>query len=58
MTVEEIKNNIGKIVWHIGLGKAKIKEWHEKSNSVLIVNPENEKEGYYEALLHRLEELD
>jgi len=57
MEIEEVKNNIGKTVWHIGLGKAIIKEYDEKEKTVLLANPINENERVKENQLHRLELL-
>ena len=57
MTMEEVKENINKTVWHVGLGKAVIKEWNEKEKTVLLANPINQNERKIENQLHRLELL-
>ena len=57
MTVEEIKNNIGQIVWHIGFGNCKIKEWDERNQLVILLNPKDNKLWIAEGKLHRLEFL-
>ena len=57
MSEKEIKENMNKTVWHIGLGKAVIKEWNEKKKTVLLSNPKNENETKRENQLHRLELL-
>lgn len=55
MTIEEIKNHIGKIVWHIGLGAVKIKSFDKEKEGVVLVNPSNEEEEVFETKLYRLE---
>jgi len=57
MSEKEIKESINKTVWHIGLGKAVIKEWNEKEKTVLLANPINQNERVKENQLHRLELL-
>ena len=56
MTIEEVKNNIGEIVWHIGLGKVKI-EWDQDTGYVKISNPDDPLQFFFENEhnLHRLE---
>jgi len=57
MSEKDIKENMNKTVWHIGLGKAIIKEYNEKEKTVLLANPMNENERVKENQLHRLELL-
>jgi len=57
MSEKDIKENMNKTVWHIGLGKAVIKEYNEKEKTVLLANPMNENERVKENQLHRLELL-
>ena len=47
MTIEEVRNSIGEIVWHIGLGKVKI-EWDESTGYVKLSNPNDPSQFFFE----------
>jgi len=47
MTIEEVRNSIGEIVWHIGLGKVKI-EWVESTGYVKLSNPNDPSQFFFE----------
>ena len=57
MTIEEVRNNIGEIVWHIGFGNAKIEYWDNENRCVKISNPDDPSQSFFENEhnLHRLE---